>query len=267
MKKNRFGPIRLASVLLILVSLACSSLQAAPPTPTAVPTSTSTPLPTATVLPTATLLPTETPDVAATQEYNDFYSQVQDYFNKGYIPSTNGSYYKLDDFSQEWAQINWFHWWTVDLDHTVTDFVINAHFKWSTASPTPEDSGCGFVFALQDSRSYNKDQSDNEFSAVFLDKSRIAFYHHKVGQYSYEVGKTKGTGRVDIESEPADADFSLAVSDHTAYVYVNKELIGQYTLAEDSPMEGQLAYSMLSGTNKDYGTKCDMTNVQLWQLK
>ena len=87
------------------------------------------------------------------------------------------------------------------------------------------------------------------------------------GQNAYEVGKTSGTGRVDIESDPAEADFSLVVSGNIAYVYVNKEFIGEYTFSEDFQMDGKLAYSLLSGTNKDYGTKCDMTNVQLWQLK
>jgi hypothetical protein len=259
MIKNRFGPIWLAGALLILVSLACISLQA--PTPTAVPTNTSTAtsLPSATARPTNTLWPTATPNLAATQVYADFYSQVEDYQSKGYFPSTDGTYYKLEDYSQSWAQINWYQWLTIE--RYVTNFVLNAHFRWSTASSTPEDSGCGFIFALQ---------SNNDNYAVFLDKSRIVFLQDRIingKRGGFEVGKTKGTGRVDIESDPAEADFSLAVNDHTAYVYVNKEFIGQYTLSEDSTMDGQLAYSMLSGTNKDYGTKCDMTNVQLWQLK
>ena len=262
MKKNRFAPIWSASILLVLVSLAaCSSLQAASPTvtATAVSMSTSTPLPTATVIPTDTPLPTETPDVAATQVYQDFYSQVQDYQSKGYFPSTEGTYQKLDDFSETAAEIDWLRWWPL-ADLFATNFVLNAHFSWSTASTIPEDSGCGFVFALQ---------SNKDYLAVYLDKSRIKFFQHRLalGQDAYEVGKTSGTGRVDIEGNPAEADFSLVVSGHTGYVYVNKELIGEYTFAEDFQMDGQLAYSLLSGTNKDYGTKCDMTNVQLWKLK
>jgi len=259
MKRKRFGHLWLAGILLILVSLACSSLQA--PTPTAVPTNTSTAtsVPTATARPTNTPWPTATPNLAATQVYADFYSEVQDYFNKGYISSTDGSYYKLDDFSQEWAQINWYQWW--NIHHTVANFVLDAHFKWSTASPTPETSGCGFIFALQD----NKDNY-----AVFLDTSRILFLQSRIlrGQRAgYEVGKTRGTGRVDIEGDPAEADFSLAVDGNIANINVNKEFIGEYTLSQDSIMNGQLAYTLLSGTNKGYGTRCDMTDVKLWVLK
>ena len=259
MKKNRLNSICFAVVALILVSLACGSFQAQPlPTPTVVSTSTSTSVPTATARPTNTLWPTQTPDLAATQVYQDFYSQVEDYQNKGYIPSTEGAYSKLDDYSQSWAQINWFQWSVIN--RTVTNFVLNAHFRWSIATATPEDSGCGFLFGLQ---------SNKDYFAVFLDRSRIVFLQHRLalGKYAYEVGKTKGTGRVNIAGDPSEADFSLVINGHTGYVLINKDFIGQYSFAQDATMEGQLAYSMLSGTNKDYGTKCDVTNVQLWELK
>ena len=30
--------------------------------------------------------------------------------------------------------------------------------------------------------------------------------------------------------------------------------------------EGELSLTLLSGTNKDYGTRCEMTNIELWEL-
>ncbi len=256
MHKKPYYSLLFAAMVLILASQGCSSAQA--PTPTAAPTKTSPP-PTATLRPTATLWPTSTPNATATQQYTEFYTQVQDYYTKGYLSSNSGNYFKLEDFSQEWPQINWYQWWLIN--RYAADFVINAHFKWSTASPTPEDSGCGFIFALQ--------KNDNHY-AVFLDKTRIVFLENRVinGQRGgYEVGKTRGTGRVNIVGDPSEADFSLAVNGNLAYITVNNEFVGEYTLSQDSTMLGQLGYTLLSGTNKDYGTRCEMTNVKLWVIK
>jgi len=35
----------------------------------------------------------------------------------------------------------------------------------------------------------------------------------------------------------------------------------------DSNMDGKFGYTLLSGTNKDYGTKCEITNGRLWVFK
>jgi hypothetical protein len=250
------GPIRSAGLLLILIAAACSSAPAPTPTATTPPTKTAVP-PTATLTATATatFLPTATPNGTATQQYTEFFSQVKDYYNKGYITADSGHPIELPDFSQEWAQLNWYQWWT--LDRYATDFVLNAHFKWSADSPTPDQSGCGFIFALQEN-------ADNY--AVFLANNRILFLQSKLAhrlRAGWEVGKTRGSGRVNFTSNPAEADFSLAVSKAIAYVYVDKQFVGEYTLSQDSNMTGGLAYTLYSGTKKGYGTRCEMTNVKL----
>jgi hypothetical protein len=32
-------------------------------------------------------------------------------------------------------------------------------------------------------------------------------------------------------------------------------------------MEGPMGFTLFSGTNKDYGTKCEITNSTLWTFK
>jgi hypothetical protein len=49
-----------------------------------------------------------------------------------------------------------------------------------------------------------------------------------------------------------------------SYVLVDGELIGEYTLSQSRPLEGNVGLTLLSGTNKDYGTRCEMTNLHLW---
>jgi hypothetical protein len=48
------------------------------------------------------------------------------------------------------------------------------------------------------------------------------------------------------------------------YVLVNEEVVGEYTLAQSKVLRGRLGLSLLPGTNKDYGTRCEMTNLHLW---
>lgn len=235
--------------IFLLLTVGCSTFA---PQPTA--TATNTPLPpTATKRPTSTPRPTATPNVAATQQYEAFYSMLQDFAEKGYVATTDGETQTFKPFKEEWAQRNWYQWWpetTVD-----SDFVFSGHFKWATAGSTSEDSGCGIIFGIQ--------ENDDHY-AVFLDKSRILFLMAR-GTYAYNVGKTRGSGRVTY-TPPAEADFVVAVKGQTAYVSVDGD-VTEYTLSKDQTTRGDFGLTLLSGTNKDYGTRCEITDMILWTAK
>ncbi|HUI88467.1 MAG TPA: hypothetical protein VLX61_07045 [Anaerolineales bacterium] len=151
-RKSHSGPIWLASALLILASLACSSLQA--PTPTAVPTNTatSTPIPTATVRPTDTLWPTATPDVAATQRALDLRARIQGYVQNGYLDSDKGSFFKLQDATFDMAKMDCLNFKDAGYEDEAQGFAAWAEVKLSSASAVnyPEYSSCGFTFRLND---------------------------------------------------------------------------------------------------------------------
>lgn len=238
-------------LLLVLVSLACGSAQA---TPTQVSTATITVVPSQTPRPFPTPRPTKTPNLEATQRADELNAVVQDYFEKGYLTTPNGKLTELDDFVEEWAQLGWYQWWT--LNHNASDFYMSAHFRWQSAYRNADISGCGFAFAIQD---------DGDQYAVFLDRSRVYFVD--AGQYYSPIGSTRGTGGVKFDN-PADkaveADFTLIVKGAYAYVIVDNELVGEYTLTQSRPLFGNIGLTLLSGTNKDYGTRCEMTNVHLW---
>mgnify|MGYP000898285953 FL=1 len=135
------------------------------------------------------------------------------------------------------------------------DFVFKSHIAWSAASNTPEVSGCGIVFGLQD---------NNDHYAIFIDKGRILFLMGR-GSRVYNVGKTSGSGRLNY-GNPAEADLIVVVSNQVAYVSVDGD-ITKYTLSADQTSNGTFALSVLSGTNKDYGTRCEMTDSMLWVAK
>lgn len=137
--------IYMVVVVLLAGVLACSVLQptSQPPAQNVVPTSppaTNAPAPTeapATSVP-ATPKPTATAEPAGIEQFPEFQALLNQMRDKGYIKSTEGSFVTVDDFSEEWAQINWYQYWTAQEE--VGDFVFTGHFKWSTASATPEET-------------------------------------------------------------------------------------------------------------------------------
>ena len=242
--------------VLILVSLACATVQATPtststPEPTA--TATSTPTATKTVRPSPTPRPTQTPNLAATERVEELNAEVQAYFEKGYLATTDGRFRELEDFSYDWAQLGWYNW--LPLRDSASDFFLSGHFKWDSAFKNSDISGCGFIFGLQP----NKDHY-----AVFLDRLKVYFLitDHTLG-FSKPVSPTRGTGTVKFDY-PAEADFTLIVKDAYAYILVDQEVVAEYTLAQSRSAKGGIGLTVLSGTNRDYGTRCEMTNLHLW---
>lgn len=252
MIQKRFTPILFAGIL-ILAMLACSG-GAPAATATPVPQTNTLVPPTNTPGPTSTPQSTATLDVAATQSYNDVFSRVQKFADDKLIPSTNGEYIKLDDFKQEFSQLGYYQSYPTKLE--LEAFVFVGHLKWQTAAQTSDVSGCGLLFAQQE------DTSDY---AVFLDKSRI-YFSSSTPKFYAELGKTRGSGRLSL-GNPAEADLTLLVYNNYAYVYVDDTLIGEYTLSKDKPLKGIFGYGIISGTNRDYGTRCEVTNARVWSLK
>ncbi len=252
--KNKFSfRIVLSFLSMALVISACSSLAPAPTsTATPEPTATQTLTPTITPTATATLKPTRTPDLAATQRYDEMYARVQEFREQGYISSAAGAYVELADFVLRMPKINYYSW-----DNTgkiATNFVFSAHFRWSTATKTPNVSGCGVVFALQ--------EDGEHYFAVFLDKALLRFLQAD-GSGVHRLGKTSGSDVFKYDN-PADANFTLVVSENHAYVFVDDFKVIVYTLPQNVLMKGELGLGLRSGTNKDYGTRCEMTDIRVW---
>ena len=251
--KNRFTVLFIALLIFIIPACSTPSTPLAVPTETALPTATAThtKIPTETPVPTSTPRPTATPNIAATEHMDDLQAEVNNYFDLGYLDSTDGRFREYDDFEVEWAQLNWYQW--LPLTDTVSDFYMRAHFEWSSAYQSPDISGCGFVFGLQE---------NSDHYAVFLDRNQVLFIISN-GSGTRPLGKTRGSGTVKID-DPTEADFTLIVNDGYSYVLVDDNLIGEYTLSQSQPLRGRLGLTVLSGTNKDYGTRCKMTDLHAW---
>ena len=256
MQRNLLRTLMSLVLILFLVSLACATTQPAPastPEPTMTLTATETAVPTNTPRPSPTPRPTRTPNLAATALAQELNSEVQEYFEKGYLATTDGRFQMLEDFSYDWAQMGWYQPFLIRS--SVGDFFLDAHFKWDSAFKNSDISGCGFIFGVQ---------SNNDHYAVFLDRQKVFFLiTDNTAGFSRPVSPTRGTGTVKFDY-PAEADFTLIVKDAYAYVLVDGEVAGEYTLAQSRSSKGDLGLTVLSGTNRDYGTRCEMTDLRLW---
>ncbi len=255
-------PLSLSQPMIIVLMFVLTACNMGAPAPTATPLPTNTPVPpTNTPLPTATPtntpMPTATPNVAATQQYNDMFVLVQQVVADGYIPSTNGEFIQLDDFKMEMAQINYYDYWPTG--QTASNFIFKAHFKWSNAVPYAELSGCGLVFGMQ---------SNGDHYFIFLGREKLRGVLYNASQARTSSLSTYGNRDMNY-GNPAEADFALIVFEGRAYVYLEGAYRLNYFLYSDNfkLVNGDVFYAMKSGTNKDYGTRCEMTNVGLWHIQ
>lgn len=251
-------------VLITLLLISCAQAQP-------IPTSTSTLQPSATATitrpPSFTPRPTQTPYLTGTARailaktetqiyFDKWKEETQRYYDLGYLTSIDGSYRKYANFSEEWAQLRWYRWWP--LNDVARNFYMSAHFKWSSAYRNADVSGCGFAFAIQE---------NGDHFAVFLDRAKIRFLSADQSTYTHRLGVTRGTGVVNFNNpadQPAEANFTVIVRDTYVYVLVDDEVVGEYSLPQSRLLQGNLGLTLLSGTNKDFGTRCEMTNVRAW---
>jgi len=191
--------------------------------------------------------------VAATAHAQPIIDVLKKLYDESAITSTAGQLFEVDDFDESWAQINWYKWWPVGL--TPNRFVATAHMKWDTASNVSNwfNTGCGFVFDATD--------TDNHF-LVYLGLDGYANIDRWVNGNAKSLAR-KYFGKVSVPS--GEADVILAVEDETITYYVNDSLAAH---AHDKQIHrGPLALTLMSGTNKDYGTRCQISDIHVWILK
>jgi hypothetical protein len=259
LKIRRFAPVTFV-ILLLVVSSACGS-NAPEPTPTSFPpTSTLTLEPT--VTPTSTPRPTATPNLKATQAAEELASRIQSYVDNSYLPSTKGKAIKLEDYTREMAKIGYLDFDFAGTDELVQNFAVWANVKWENAGPVgpPHYSGCGFSFRIDPSN------FDGYTAMLTNDRVLLTYCDSSVNSCG-EIGKTRGKGTLAL-GNPAEASMELIVNNTQAYVLVDGDFIGEYTLFRDKLVDpGYLIYSIISGTNRDYGLRCEISDASLWVVK
>lgn len=260
--------LKLLVITVLGVNLqACGSLQQMiQGTPTFTPTITLTPSltpsATSTLTPTITPSPTITPNLTATQQYEDFTALVQKFYDAGQIATTEGEYQKLDDFSDELAMTYGYQGTPTGLDSK--DFIIRANFEWEVANQK-NYSGCGYIF---------RQESDSHYYITALDAlNGVFFVYTQSGSLpggpatvlSFTVPAAKRSKLPDLGDNPYHATFTLIVNEFKAYTYVNDEFFTEHNLKHDTLTEpGPLFFMVLTGSATDFGTRCKISNVEIW---
>jgi len=172
----------------------------------------------------------------------------------GYLTRSDGQYWQLDDFSESWAQINWYQWWWTG--YTPSDFVVRANFHWNSASTTANwfNSGCGFVFREASSEPY-------DHYLAYLGLDGVVYIERARNGALASLG-SGNYGRLDLPE--GEAEFVLAADGNKFTAYVNGKRV--LTVLDGGRSEGNLNYTLISGTNRDYGTLCEITEGELWEL-
>jgi predicted small lipoprotein YifL len=192
-----------------------------------------------------------------TAQAQPMFDLVQRLFTDGYLTSTDGTYTHMEDFDESEAKINYIHWYPTGADPQ--NFVIRADMAWESASDKADwwNSGCGFIFHVSPDDAFYSAELDLD-GYVRLGTHRAGFsYVEAMGQSFYgTLDKLKG-----------NATFMMVVNNSDGIlVFINEELVHRYK-GVLKLARGDLYYSLTSGTNKGFGTRCQMTNVDLWELK
>gem|GEM_PF-1875629 len=175
------------------------------------------------------------------------------YEDEGILSTDEGTYFFADDYVGEWAQMYWYQWESL-AETQVSDFVIRTKVSWNSASDTPQwsDSGCGFVFREQD--------SDNHMKANLALDGFTYINGYKAGQWlSY------GKKQYSSHSTSGSVYFTLAAEGGNIAIMIDDAIVHEASnvLLTDP---GYLAYVVVSGTNKDYGTRCTFEEVELFVI-
>ncbi len=246
----------MVSVIGLIALTACSlpfGVMAPTPsrTPTATAVPTDTPTPTSTPEPTQTPLPTATHNMTATAQVESILELVKDYNDQGILPSTKGTYKRLDDFSDEWAQNGWYRWTYTGAD--TTDFLLRAHLSWESASRSANPSGCGFVIHQQ--------SNDDHYLLFFANTG------HVILEAQHNGGSLVGWSYFGHAGQKGEADLILVVIGPRYKIYVDGKYVGTILAYDNIMTSGALSYTVVSGINTDFGTRCSMTDVDLWKIE
>jgi hypothetical protein len=189
----------------------------------------------------------------ATVNAQPLYDKIKSLYSSHYVKSTAGVFHALPDFDESWAQMDWYRWWPTGYEPK--DFVVQTHLTWESASNYANwfSSGCGFIFGEED--------RDNHYAIFMLMDGNISLERVRNGNI---VNLGKGYyGKPDLPK--GEADITLVINKNQVLFFVDDRLV--FRQQEPSISKGNLSTTLLSGTNKDFGTRCQMTDSQLWELE
>lgn len=199
---------------------------------------------------------TQEAEAQATQAAERIYTVVQDLYDQGFIPSKEGSFQQLPPYEGEFAQIGYYR--SVPIpDSFVKDFVLVMDVSWEVNDKANEwyRSGCGFAFRVSE-------DYDEYYNFILTLDGRINFAQLLKGYNGISISKAYWG---QIENEKGSDTIIITAQGKTFQVF-NTDLERIDIRYGEKLVEGTMAYQVSSGSNKDFGTRCNFTDVDLWHL-
>jgi hypothetical protein len=160
----------------------------------------------------------------------------------------------MKDFSESWAQINWFRWWTYDI--LLNDFVVHTSISWESAGKGANiaTSGCGFVFWVDE-------EGENYYVAFLALDGNANLFRMQDGRL-IRIGRGY-YGKIDYMK--GSAEMTVIAEGKKIQIFVNDEKV--FSRDNQKVFEGNIAYTLLSGINTDFGTRCTFADTDIWSLE
>lgn len=250
-------------LLIAVISVSCLLSRPVQPTPKVVITYiTTTPEPTNTPGPTRTPTITKTPKPSPTPT-PDYYSivgaQIESAKSKELIEVfkefSKSEAVTIDDYRYDGARL--LSLFSRGIDFQPEEFLIISKVKWEHTSPkiTASSASCGFMFR-------NNDKDKSYFSVISADGNTrlinikedhwLGVAHKKVRSQSFNA-------------QSDEVEFLMAVLPYRFVLAIDGEIIIDQNIEWDST--GYFGYSLISGTNRDYGTRCNFSDTVVFVNK
>lgn len=196
--------------------------------------------------------------MAATEQAQPMQEIAQMLYQNDILTTAEGEYIAASGWEQEWAQINYYRYWPVieAIPIPTDNFIVRTDIAWSSSSESANwnTSTCGFVVI-------DPESGKHHVINISMDGYANLWYNDGGGRANLKAKRITNAKGI----PEGQAEFVLAVQGQTITVYVNG--VEAFSFTDTKYLPGLLAYTLGSGTNKGYGTRCEMTNVGLWEIK
>ena len=188
----------------------------------------------------------------STAQAEEMSGLIQQLYDDGIIRQVDGAYLRLEDFDQSVAKINYL--FTYPTNFEAENFVISSNIEWNSASDKANwpTSGCGFYYSNS-----NPDEFTLGETSLRLDGFAVVDRWTKGDAKVLDANKSSN-----ITVPDGQANLMVVVYEQRVAVYVNGTKV---VTAYDGLIEpGLLGFTVISGTNAGFGTRCKFSEIDLW---
>lgn len=182
-------------------------------------------------------------------DITEFNELIEQFKTEEVIPRGRGRIQSFGSFEDEYPVMGSYQWFPVT---TAERFVFSANISWQSAfqAPTASLAGCGLVFGA------DPETGDHLMASVRMDGHAYLSGNsfNKTRNYiDYFFGYPTISGNVTL---------TVIETGEKVITYINGTRLG--TRSDMVPFGNALGFSVLSGTNMGFGTKCNWSDIYLY---